>query len=517
VNTNSSRLFIFIHCPARRTPGIQRAVGTAVTAPFIATERCIMKLDLIVLAVMAGPFSAGIFPAGAQNAVTTTIVANLGNGGHDAANPEAGPLVLGAGKTLFGTAAQGGVNQLGAVFSVTPAGTEAVVHSFNGTTDGVRPGWGLTRDAAGNLYGASNAAGGSKGFVFKLGKNGSFKILHSFAANGSEGELIDNGVTLGKDGLLYGFAGGGGIANSGTFYRLATDGTQFTIIYNFGGTNDGGGTGPGAVPTQGPDGAFYGLTTSASQSNGTPLPWSVVRVTSAGAASFILGLPDANESPRGAVAIDAAGNLYAIAGARNGGQTGRIYQFTPGGAINVLHQFVFAEGLPESDNQCLSLAKDGRLYGTTNDGGANGTSNSDGIGTVFGLNTDGSGFAVLHNFGTGANDGLNPWACPAQAADGSLWGTTNSGGLYNGGTVYKLAKPTVKLSLVPSTVTLGKSVKLTWSSTETTACTISGPGVSQSGTAGTISFMPAASGSFTYAARCSGAGSALKAMKLTVN
>ena len=57
------------------------------------------------------------------------------------------------------------------------------------------------------------------------------------------------------------------------------------------------------------------------------------------------------------------------------------------------------------------------LYGTTSAGGA---SND---GTVFSINTDGSDFQVLHSFGQDGNDGQNPYA--GLTVDGSiLYGTT---------------------------------------------------------------------------------------------
>src|SRR5437868_4629434 len=58
------------------------------------------------------------------------------------------------------------------------------------------------------------------------------------------------------------------------------------------------------------------------------------------------------------------------------------------------------------------------LYGTTAAGG------SSGKGTVFAVNSDGTGFTVLHNF-TGGSDGASPW-------DGLIvWGNTLYGTAYS--------------------------------------------------------------------------------------
>jgi uncharacterized repeat protein (TIGR03803 family) len=69
------------------------------------------------------------------------------------------------------------------------------------------------------------------------------------------------------------------------------------------------------------------------------------------------------------------------------------------------------------------------LYGTTINGGANGK------GTVFTVNTDGTGFTVLHNFTGG--DGSTPFA-GLVLSGGTLYGTTFYGGDWNDGTVFSV-------------------------------------------------------------------------------
>ena len=73
---------------------------------------------------------------------------------------------------------------------------------------------------------------------------------------------------------------------------------------------------------------------------------------------------------------------------------------------------------------------DGALYGTTS--GTNGS-------TVFTVNTNATGFTVLHAFG-GAGDGQNPPSGVIEASDGALYGTTSNGGTNNLGSVFKLSK-----------------------------------------------------------------------------
>ena len=469
--------------------------------------------SLSILGALSGIAISGFTTAASAVSPVAETVYGLSSPGPE--GPGKGPLIAAPGGALVGTAEQGGANSLGALFSVTSTGVISTTYSFTGLGDGLRPGWGMARDTAGNLYGASN---GNRGYIFKLSKTGVFSVLHTFAADGSEGGIADNGVILGADGRLYGFTSNYGTANGGTFFSLKTNGSDFRIVVNFPPNGPGIGRNPDAAPTQGPDGAFYGVATEATDLNGNSLAWGIIRITSAGSMSLIPGIQsDSVEAPAGKLTMDLLGNMYAVAGARNSVQTGRIYRISPMGSITVLHQFTFTEGRPGGYNQCLLLAKDGRLYGSASNGGANGTDLADGIGTLYTLATDGSGFAVLHNFGDFPGDGLEPEACPTEGSDGSLWGTTfNSSAAGAWGTIYQLAKPTVMLTIRPNPVAVGGKATLKWTSQNAVACTVGGPGVATSGLSGSVPVPTGAAGSFNYSATCNGAGSASKTVALTV-
>jgi uncharacterized repeat protein (TIGR03803 family) len=77
----------------------------------------------------------------------------------------------------------------------------------------------------------------------------------------------------------------------------------------------------------------------------------------------------------------------------------------------------------------LVQATNGSLYGTTESGGTNGD------GTVFEISPSGT-LTTLHSFDE--TDGQFPYSAPIQAADGNLYGTTQYGGANGGGTVFKI-------------------------------------------------------------------------------
>src|SRR5205814_3071305 len=72
----------------------------------------------------------------------------------------------------------------------------------------------------------------------------------------------------------------------------------------------------------------------------------------------------------------------------------------------------------------------GTLYGTTQGGG------EFGAGTLYKLKPNGDDFTVLHAFN--CSDGANPYAGLIQDSVGNLYGTTYGGGAAGYGTVYKL-------------------------------------------------------------------------------
>ena len=86
----------------------------------------------------------------------------------DGERPAGGPLVLDRAGNLYGVTSTGGTSQCfggsgcGVVFELDAGGKETVLHSFTGGTDGGEPLKGLTIDAAGNLYGATELGGDIK-------------------------------------------------------------------------------------------------------------------------------------------------------------------------------------------------------------------------------------------------------------------------------------------------------------------------------------------------------------------
>jgi uncharacterized repeat protein (TIGR03803 family) len=109
----------------------------------------------------------------------------------------------------------------------------------------------------------------------------------------------------------------------------------------------------------------------------------------------------------------------------------------PASRYEVLYSFCSLANCLDGAGSHAGLTQDaaGNLYGTTHGGGAN----ANGQGTVFKVDTTGHE-TVLYSFCSQSNcaDGQNPLAGLIQDAAGNLYGTTPTGGSFNGGTVFKV-------------------------------------------------------------------------------
>jgi len=176
------------------------------------------------------------------NNLLKTLKTFLGNnnGGYyygDGALPNAG-LCLASDGALYGTTASGGsitTSQFpfgcGEVFKVATNGVVSSVASFNGTS-GAQPAACLAAGSDGNLYGTTIFGGTgnpkSVGNIFRVKPKGGITALISF--NGANGSYLPTvgtvstwpqaGLTIGRDGNLYGTTSYGGAGGNGTIFRV---------------------------------------------------------------------------------------------------------------------------------------------------------------------------------------------------------------------------------------------------------------------------------------------------------
>ncbi len=354
--------------------------------------------------------------------------------GADGATPNA-PVIEDTAGDLFGVAHQGGANNDGVVYEVAANGTETVLYSFKGGSDGWKPEAGLIEDAVGNLYGTTYYGGGTCdcGIVFKLAPDGTETVLHAFAggqdgANPQASLIADSAVDL------YGTTTEGGSGGNGTVFKLAPDGT-LTVLHAFTGGADGGY--PQASLMMDKTGNLFGTAVE----GGTNGFGTVFRLTPRGTLKVLHAFAGGKdgENPLAGLIVDKAGDFYGTT--RLGGENGTgcfgdgcgtVFRLAPDGTNTVLYAFA---GGPDGSEPYGGVVADrkGNLYGTTISGGS-----ANDYGTVFKVALDGT-FKVLHTF-TGPSDGEYPEAGLILGSSGKLYGTAYVGGADAWGTVFELAK-----------------------------------------------------------------------------
>ena len=250
------------------------------------------------------------------------------------------------------------------------------------------------------------------------------------------------GVIEGQDGSLYGTTYSGGNANLGTVYRVRKDGSGMTVLHHFDNT-----TGNGANPVGGlvqdANGVLYGTTYSGGQ-NGFGIVFSVKTNGTDFTVLHHFGSGSDGRYPYASLILD-SGVLYGTT--QNGGgvdDVGTVFKInTDGTGYTVLHSFT-SGGSDGNNPQSPLWLSGGVLYGTTSSGGANG------LGTVFKIGTNGTGYTVLKDFGGFAGDSETPVAGVMEDQYGVLYGTAYQGGDYTYGTVYRLDKDGNNYSVVYS-------------------------------------------------------------------
>ncbi|MFZ0320243.1 MAG: choice-of-anchor tandem repeat GloVer-containing protein [Candidatus Sulfotelmatobacter sp.] len=361
-----------------------------------------------------------------------------------------GGLISDAAGNLYGTTTGGGAHSFGTVFELMPkAGgwSEKLLHSFNDNeVDGLVPYTQLLIDSAGNLYGTTNNGGPNNvGTVFELSPttSGPWKetILYDFQNNEVDGTYPYGNLIFDSSGSLYGTTAGGGANFNGTVYELtpakAGKWTE-TILHNFNFTD---GISPNAGVIFDASGNLYGTTLSGG-AYGYGTVFEMTPQGSGGWNETVLynfnGQNSTGEGPNATLIFDTAGNLYGTTIYGGYYDSGMVFELTPqaGGewTETIVHSFEPSDW--DGGNPFGGLIRDaaGNLYGTTNLGG------KFNYGTVFKLTPKAGGRwteELLHIFNDNGNDGYHPY-CTLLDNGGNLYGVTYQGGSQNDGTVFEI-------------------------------------------------------------------------------
>lgn len=362
---------------------------------------------------------------------------------------------------LYGTTSAGGPgNGTGTVFVLTRAlgWKETILHGFAGsasnTSDGATPAGTLNFDAAGNLYGTTEAGGilGLEGTVYKIAsvvtaaptfspKAGAYTTTQSVKI--SDATLgatiyysINNGayikyspaISVSASETISAFASTSTLPQS----QVATAGYQIGTV--------------AATPLLSPPGGVY------------PIPQAVT-ITDAAPSSTIHfttnGTTPTTSSTKytGPITVSSTETIEAIAvatGYTESAVATAKYTITP--VLPPKEGVLYNFGSIGNDGgvPLASLVMDGKgnLYGTTKFGGPNSITYAGNVltaGTAFELIPGKGGTwteKILHNFGASSSDAALPIASLVLDSKGNLYGTSFAGGAHGLGTVFELSPGT---------------------------------------------------------------------------
>ncbi len=303
-----------------------------------------------------------------------------------------------------------------------------LLHSFAGASlDGSYPCDSLILDGS-TLCGMTAKGGGSSmGAIFRVNTDGTgFRLLHSFAGGSSDGKTPLGSLVL-RGSTLYGMTCLGGSSDAGTIFKINTDGTGFGLLHSFSGVSGEGRYPFGSLIVSGA--TLYGMTSdSGANSDGT-----VFKIDTNGTGFLVLhsfaGAPADGEKPYGSLVL-CGSTMYGMTYFGGGSDGGTIFKInTDGTGFRVLHSFA---GAPSDGSRPLGalVSSSSALYGMTFMGGASDN------GTIFKINTNGTGFSLLYSFAGGFHGNLPKGSLIFNGS--TLYGMTSSGGAHLCGTIFKI-------------------------------------------------------------------------------
>jgi uncharacterized repeat protein (TIGR03803 family) len=303
-----------------------------------------------------------------------------------------------------------------------------VLHTFHKGRDGAEPVAGLLF-LNGSAFGTTYLGGdrNDAGTVFKIDASDNYTIVHRFVPHAPPGNTANPTAGLINDsaGNIYGTTTEGGSMHRGSVYKISAGG-KISTLHSFTGPD---GNHPYAGLLRDSAGNLYGTTEFGGSACGSIGCGTVFKVDTHNHESVLHAFTGGSDGvdPYGGVVRDRHGNLY---GTTSGGGTsdcagegcGIIYKIDSQGHETVLHRFTNGAdgGHPMAS---LFQGSNGTLFGTTDSGG------KVDWGTIFKIDEKTGNEIVIYSF-NGGSDAGTPFGGVIQDASGNLFGTTEFGGGY---------------------------------------------------------------------------------------
>lgn len=267
-----------------------------------------------------------------------------------------GSFVKAANGKLYGFTSAGGSKNKGVLLEMDPATNTLVkkldnYYNFKGT---------LIEANNGYLYGMGDSV------ICKYDISLNALTLYPVFNNGSNGNTPSIALMQAANGNLYGTTIDGGTNGAGVLFMFNTATGTYTKLYDFISTD---GKAPYGSLTQYTDGNLYGMTHFGGANNfGVIFRYNIVTNTYTVLYSFT---STSGNRPYGSLTQAIDGNLYGLTTTGGTANEGVLFQFdvtTSTYTQKINFDGISKGGRPYGD---LLAASDGKLYGMTNNGGAN--------------------------------------------------------------------------------------------------------------------------------------------------
>jgi uncharacterized repeat protein (TIGR03803 family) len=377
--------------------------------------------------------------------------------------------VRGPDGALYGTTSATSIVTGGLVYRAAADGSSVRTLYQLTPNDGLNPVAGLLLGSDGRLYGSTTLGAASQltgaGTVFRVAPDGTgFSVIYRFASYSTvnaagapvnaDGANPEAGLGEGAAGYLYGVTRTGGPNGTGVVFKLSKDGTGFSVLHAFGPITseasatpirNADGMSPVGALLAGADNYFYG-TASAGGANGNGTLFRVRFDGSGFETLYVFSALVANPNglstngdgatPIAGLTDGKDGRFYGVSNLGGAQGNGTVFSYDPvGNLLTTMHSFDGTKGARPTGE--LLLMQNGGLFGTTVTGGTNASGATTTSGTIFTIARDGTGFTSLKSFQ--GSDGSSPTGKPLQFDASTFVGLAAGGGKCGQGLLYNFS------------------------------------------------------------------------------
>jgi uncharacterized repeat protein (TIGR03803 family) len=335
-----------------------------------------------------------------------------------------GSLMQATNGKLYGMTYRGGANDLGVLFQYDLA-TSAYSKEldFAGASNGSHPFGSLMQASDGKLYGMTFQGGAYTGVLFQFDPNNS-TYTKKIDFGGTNGLLPYGSLIEATDGMIYGMSYLGGTNFTGNLFQYNIATSTCTNKFSFTGTE---GTRPMGSLMQSLDGKLYGMTYDGGANNQGVL-FQYDPATSAYSKKLDFAGAANGSKPKGSLMQASDGKLYGMTNQGGLFDAGILFQYNP--SISSFAKKTEFGGIdPTGFSASLMQASDGMLYGTSELGGVHNA------GVLFQYNP--VTFTYTKKLDFDETNGSHNFTGLMEASDGKLYGTSLEGGVNNKGVLFQ--------------------------------------------------------------------------------